>query len=186
MNHHDAVEFLRPAVGPDPGPTWADFGAGRGTFTEALAELLGPGARVFAVDNDAGAVRALRRLASEADDDRARIIPLEADLRRLDVVPELEDVALDGAVFSNVLHFLSDPAPALADAVERLHPRGRLVVIEYEGRTSTPWVPHPLPSERLRSVAARAGLVRPRVVGTRDSAYRSGMYCAVAERPADG
>lgn len=184
MRTSEAIRFIRPAVEPDPGTLWADLGAGRGTFTEALAELLGPDARVLAVDTDPKAVRALSRLADEDAADRARIVAVEADLRRLDDVAELQGVELDGALLANVLHFFSDPAGPLADVAKRLGPGGRLVVIEYEGRSASPWVPHPLPFERLRSVAERAGLGEPRRVGTRDSAYRGAMYCAVAERPA--
>ena len=36
------------------GGTWADIGAGEGAFTLALADLLGPGGRIVAVDRDAG------------------------------------------------------------------------------------------------------------------------------------
>src|SRR5690554_4106120 len=41
MNHQDHVNLLRPGV-PATGGVWADFGAGTGAFTLALAELLGP------------------------------------------------------------------------------------------------------------------------------------------------
>ena len=54
MNHADHVELLRGAV--EPGGTWADIGAGSGAFTLALADLLGPGGRIVAVDRDARAL----------------------------------------------------------------------------------------------------------------------------------
>lgn len=187
MNHRDAIAFLRPAPGPDPGPAWADLGAGRGTFTGALAELLGPDAAILALDHDSAAVRALRRLTrrvSEAES-RAKVVPAEGDLRHLDAVPELDRVApegLDGALLANVLHYFPDPGSVLADVAGRLRSRGRVVVIEYEGRSPSPWIPHPLPEDRLRAVADTAGLNPPRVVATRASAYRGSMYCAVVER----
>ena len=55
MDHADHVGLLRPAV--EPGGTWADIGAGEGAFTLALADLLGPGGRIVAVDRDAHALR---------------------------------------------------------------------------------------------------------------------------------
>ena len=55
MDHGDHVALLRAAV--RPGGTWADIGAGSGAFTLALADLLGPGGAILAVDRDAGALR---------------------------------------------------------------------------------------------------------------------------------
>ena len=43
------------------GPRWLELGAGEGAFTLALADLLGPGANITAVDRDAGALRNLAR-----------------------------------------------------------------------------------------------------------------------------
>ena len=48
MDHADHVRLLRDGV--TEGGTWADLGAGTGAFTLALAELLGPGGEVIAVD----------------------------------------------------------------------------------------------------------------------------------------
>lgn len=187
MKQRDARELLAPALGPDPGLSWADLGAGKGTFTRALAELLGSGGVVLALDRDPASVRALQRLAGEAsrESDRARIVPVEGDLRRLDAVPEPERTApegFDGILLANVLHFFRDPGTVLSDLANRLRAAGRVVVVEYEGRSSSPWVPHPLPVDRLRSVAEQAGLAPPRVVARRASAYRGSMYCAVLKR----
>ena len=65
MEIHDAAALIAGALPPRrPGaaePTlWADLGAGTGTFTSALAWLLGQGATVLAVDRDPGALGALR------------------------------------------------------------------------------------------------------------------------------
>ena len=57
MDHRDHVGLLREGVQRDgvvaPRATWADIGAGTGAFTLALADLLGPGARIVSVDRDA-------------------------------------------------------------------------------------------------------------------------------------
>ena len=56
VDHADHVGLIRAAV--EPGGTWADIGAGQGAFTLALADLLGPGGRIVAVDRDARVLRA--------------------------------------------------------------------------------------------------------------------------------
>lgn len=170
---------------PGPGGVWADLGAGRGTFTAALAAILGSQGLVFAVDRDPAAVTALRELARRPDGEVAAIRALRGDFRRLDAVPQLTGVALDGAVFANALHFVASPGSVLRDVAGRLSPGGRIVVIEYEGRSASPWVPHPLPPERLEETAAAAGLGRPRTTGRHPSRYRGSMYCAVLEAAAD-
>jgi hypothetical protein len=52
VDHADHVRLLRGAV--EPGGTWADVGCRAGAFTLALADLLGPGGRVIAVDRSQG------------------------------------------------------------------------------------------------------------------------------------
>ena len=59
---------------------WADLGAGTGTFTLALAELLGAGSTIYAVDADANAIHALGELPAVGE---TRIVPVKADFTRL-------------------------------------------------------------------------------------------------------
>ena len=60
MDHADHVNLLQKGI-PIPGGVWADLGAGRGAFTLALADLLGPTGVIYAVDRDAGALQANAR-----------------------------------------------------------------------------------------------------------------------------
>ena len=61
MNQADLVGLIEDGV-TERGGRWADLGSGEGAFTSALAELLGPGAHITAVDRDAGALRSLVRM----------------------------------------------------------------------------------------------------------------------------
>ncbi|MGD2068529.1 MAG: class I SAM-dependent methyltransferase [Gemmatimonadota bacterium] len=181
MTHPEAVDFIRSAVDVAPGAAgaWADLGAGTGTFTRALAQLLGAGGVVLAVDRDRRAVESLRGLA-ERSRDGARIEAVAGDLTAPGHIPALEDVTLDGVLFGNSLHFLSRPERALGWAGRRIVPGGRVVVIEYEREGASRWVPYPLPLRRLRTVLEAAGLPSPSVTARRPSAYHGEMYCAVA------
>ena len=198
MTIDEAAELIRDAVlddGAPVGSVWADMGAGSGTFTFALARLLGPGSRVVAVDREPAALESLRRgLERRARTDRetgemaggnatrldhgATVAAVRGDFRDPAGIDALDDVALDGALFANALHFDRDPGGTLRRMADRLADSGRLVVVEYRDRPPNPWVPHPLPLARLEQVAEAEGLGVPRLVGERPSSYGGTLYCA--------
>jgi ubiquinone/menaquinone biosynthesis C-methylase UbiE len=179
VNARDAVALLRPAI-PSPGEVWADLGAGDGTFTWALAELLGPEGRVYAVDRSPGKIEALRRRVAAAP---AEVIPVVADFTGPFELPALGRSGLDGLLMANALHYVEAAGVVLARLVERLRPGGRLVLVEYDRRRPSPWVPYPIPEARLPELTAAAGLSRPTVLSTRPSAFGGTMYMATAVRP---
>jgi SAM-dependent methyltransferase len=184
MEIRDATELLRDAVGDSRG-TWADFGAGVGTFTRALAMLLGPGSTIYAVDQDPHAWEALRDLASKegAFANGVRIVAVQADFSRPDEMPVIAGAALDGILCANALHFVRDSARVLAELVERLRPGGRAVIVEYDRRTGSRWVPFPIPASRWPELAAESGLVGATITATRPSAYQGILYVGAATRP---
>ncbi|HEX7243122.1 MAG TPA: class I SAM-dependent methyltransferase [Longimicrobiaceae bacterium] len=176
MNGRDALALLRAAVPAAEGEAWADLGAGTGTFTRTLAELVGREGRVFAVDADDRALDAVRAWAGGARGGAA------VEVVHADVTGPLEVPTLDGVLMANVLHFVRDAEAALSGIVARLRPGGRLVLIEYEGRRPGPWTPYPVSAARFRDLAAGAGLSPPEVVARRPSAYGGEIYVAVAAR----
>jgi|1186.fasta_scaffold529294_2 SAM-dependent methyltransferase len=174
MDARDAAQLIAPGVS---GRVWADLGAGRGTFTMALATLLGPAGRVYAVERDAGAAEALEKLARRRDrDERALIDVVRGDFatNRL----PLEDI--DGIVMANSLHYVpdDDQAPLLRRVAARLRKEGVLLVVEYDNRPRSRWVPYPIALDRLTHVARNAGLNSPELIGRRESAFGGTMYAA--------
>jgi SAM-dependent methyltransferase len=179
MRPAEAAEFLRPGVDPRH-RVWADLGAGSGTFTQALRQLLGSGATIYAVDADRNAVARLQRLASTSS--AATVVPVEADIADLASSPELDHVTWDAALLANVLHYFADPVRVLDDLASRIRPGGRAVLIEYDRTTANPWVPYPIPLKRAQNLASSAGLDWHGVVAQRPSRYHGTMYCGVLER----
>ena len=176
MTRAEAIELIESGVERKPAATWADFGAGTGTFTEALAELLGPDATVVAIDRDSAALRELRRLAQHSPG--ARITVATGDVLDLSSIRELEANSLDGAVFANVLHFVSSPEHVLQQLRALLKPKAALIVVEYDRRRASRWVPYPLSFADLSSAAQRAGLSNPVEIGRRASRFQGELYAA--------
>lgn len=177
MKQDEAIALIGAAVTEGAG-TWADLGAGAGTFTRALASLLGPKGTVFAVDRDA---RALREIAGSRGDGRprAQIQTVVGDLtERLDLPP------LDGVVIANALHYVpyADQARVLRQVASLTTASAPLVIVEYERRNANPWVPYPITLALLGDLAREAGLGQPTPLATRPSRFSGSIYSAVVRR----
>lgn len=169
MEASEAVALIRGGI-VGPGGTWADLGAGSGTFTRALAELIGEAGVVHAVDQHGGRLPTTGR--------GARIVPLVADF-----TGPLPLADLDGVVMANALHFVADPGPALARIVELLKPGGAFILVEYDQTRGSRWVPYPLTPRSFTALARGAGLSEPREIGRQRSRYGpTDIYAAVAFR----
>jgi ubiquinone/menaquinone biosynthesis C-methylase UbiE len=178
MDHEDHVRLIRDGV-EGAGRRWLELGAGRGAFTLALAELLGPGAEIVAVDRDAAD---LRRLA-EAMADRfpaTRLVTVTGDFRERLAVG---GGAFDGLLAANSLHFVRDPAAVINAARPVLRSGARMVVVEYDSDGGNPWVPHPFSFGTWAAIAARAGLANTRLVGRVPSRFLGAIYAAASEIP---
>jgi ubiquinone/menaquinone biosynthesis C-methylase UbiE len=176
VNHTDLVGLLRDGI-TAKGGRWADLGAGGGAFTLALADLLGPGAHITAVDRDAGSMRGL---AAEMG---KRFSGTELEVVVADFTRPISLGSLDGIVMANSLHFVRDKRPVLARVHEMLKPGGSLIVVEYGSDRGNPWVPHPFSYERWVEMAADAGFERTRLLSTVPSRYLGSMYSALTYAP---
>ena len=180
MDHGDHVNLLRPAIpAPTPTATWADFGAGEGAFTLALADLLGPEAAVIAVDRDQRAlVRADAALTSSLP--RTRHSYLVGDFREPLTLPRL-----DGLVCANSLHFVprAEQVAVVSRLAGYLKPGGLFLVVEYDADSGNPWVPHPFSARSWPALAEAAGLLDARTMGRVPSRFLGAIYSASAHRP---
>ena len=176
MDHADHVGLLRGAV--EPGGMWADIGAGSGAFTLALADLLGPGGQIVAVDRDRPALAAnAQALAAQFPDVALRT--LAADFTR-----DLELASLDGIVMANSLHFVAPDRQTgvVTSLAAHLKAGGAFVVVEYDADSGNPWVPHPFRFDAWVAMTVAAGLIRPRWLGSVPSRFLGGIYAAAAYR----
>jgi ubiquinone/menaquinone biosynthesis C-methylase UbiE len=170
VDHADHVRLLKDGV--TRGGTWADLGAGTGAFTLALAELVGPGGEVIAVDRDPGALRDLERAVRPGG---ATVRTLAGDFSKPIDLPNL-----DGIVMANSLHFVKDKTPVLALMHRMLKPSGRLVLVEYDADKGNYWVPYPLSFDTWRALANASGFTDTRKLATVPSRFLGRIFSAVS------
>jgi ubiquinone/menaquinone biosynthesis C-methylase UbiE len=182
VEHADHVALIRAAVRAGEGSVWADLGSGRGAFTLALAELLGPGSTIHVVDRDRSAVDATVRAVS-ARFTGVVTIPHVADFSR---PLALEAGSLDGLVMANALHFVRDKPPVLRALLPLLRPGGRFLLVEYDTDRGNTWVPWPVAYATWERLAAGVGLVETRKIGEVPSRFLGSIYAAVSRVGAAG
>jgi trans-aconitate methyltransferase len=183
MRLRDAVDLLAPADLATPGPTtWADLGAGEGTFTRALAEVLAPGSVIHAMDLDLAALRALDAAAATAHQTpqartqtETRIITHRGDFTR----QPWPFGDLDGIMMANSLHYVRDQRAFLTHARTRFTPLRphAFLIVEYDTDTPNPWVPYPISRRTLATLFEPSSIT---VLGSRPSRYqRAAIYSAL-------
>ncbi len=150
------------------GTCWADLGAGSGTFSLALSELLGPQGKVIAVDKEALITRSSSKLKS------APIQSYTADFTHPLTLPPL-----DGILMANSLHFVARQTNLLEKLLTYLSPKGSFLLIEYDRRLPSPWIPYPIPRKKGQRIFQELGLKNLQIIGTTPSKYGNGEIYAL-------
>lgn len=176
MEHADHVRLLQGGVAVSGG-VWADLGSGEGAFTLALADLLGPGATIHAVDRDRGALS--RQLTSM----RARFPATVLEQHIADFTKPLALPSLDGIVMANSLHFERDKTSVLALVRGYLKPGGRLILVEYNADQGNMWVPFPLSYPTWEALAQRSGFIETHLLDRVPSRFLREIYAALSLAP---
>ena len=159
--------------------TVGDLGCGTGQVASALAPFV---TRVVAVDRSGEMLQAARR--------RLRELPnVEVKRGELEALPIADD-ELDAATLLLVLHHLSDPGAALAEAARVLKPGGRLLISdmlphdreEYRQQMGHVWLG--FGDDQIRRLLAAAGFERVRIVPLPAHAAAKGpaLFVATAVR----
>lgn len=172
MNHQDHINLLRKGV-PETGGVWADFGAGQGAFTLALAELLGRG-MIYAVDQNG---RDLNKLAKSM---RQNYPDITLNIVKADFTKPLSLPSLDGLIMANSLHFIREKESLLRHLRTYLKPDGRFILVEYNVDKGNDWVPHPLSFESWAKLAERCGFGQTTFLASRPSRFLHEIYTAVS------
>jgi ubiquinone/menaquinone biosynthesis C-methylase UbiE/DNA-binding transcriptional ArsR family regulator len=117
----DIDSAILKAAGPGPFALMVDVGVGQGRMIQLFANRV---ARAEGFDTS----RQMLAIARASLDD----LKAKAAVRFGDAyAPPLEAGAADLVTIHQVLHFLSDPARAVAEAARLLKPGGRLVIVDF-------------------------------------------------------
>jgi SAM-dependent methyltransferase len=172
MDHTDHVNLLRGGV--TLGGVWADFGSGPGTFTLALAELIGPSGVLHSIERDEYAVRQQQRACHDRFPDR-RVHYHVADFTRPIDLP-----SLDGLVIANALHFYRESLSIVQGLKAHLKPDGHFIIVEYNVEQGNTAVPYPIAYERWIDLARTAGFTQTQLLAKRPSRFLKEIYSAVS------
>jgi Methyltransferase domain len=166
----EATELIRIAkISGARAQTWCDLGCGTGTFTLALATLLPPGSVIHAIDKH-------EQLLSQIPDQYQQVTIRKevVDLSESD----LSLPTLDGVLMANFLHFIEHQGAFVAKLRTLSE---RLLVVEYDGRARSRWIPYPLGFSELRGLLLERGFTAIAKVGTRASRFGGEIYSVLAE-----
>jgi SAM-dependent methyltransferase len=172
MNHSDHVGLLQKGVAT-PGGIWADLGSGSGAFTLALADLLGPGGSIYAVDKDREVLGFLEK-GMQIQFPATHLSVMQADFSRV-----LELPPLDGVVMANSLHFVRKKDEVLQHVRSYLRPGGCLLLVEYNADRGNPWVPYPLSYPSWEKLAQRNGFSEVQLLERVPSRFLGEIYSAL-------
>lgn len=137
-----------------PGMTVADIGAGTGYYTWQLAQQVGAGGRVYAVDVQPQMIGMLNsQMAKRGVRNVVSVLGTETSVK-------LPPASVDLAIMVDVYHELAYPAEVLDSIVGALKPGGRVVFVEY--RAEDPAVAikplHKMSKQQIRREATAHGL----------------------------
>lgn len=169
MLHQEAVKLIEGGVEHvTPAQVWIDLGAGSGTFTRALAELIGPEGKVYAVDRNKQVLRSIP-IAKNG----ATIVTVAKDF-----TGNLALEKADGILIANALHFVRHKIPFIEKLKGWLKPGGRVIIVEYDIATSNQWIPHPVSFGMLEEISSRTGHSLTKIREHPSQYHEFGMYAA--------
>ena len=168
MQIQEAVELItaaKPLIGEQP-MKWLELGAGGGTFTQALAQILPAGSTIYATD-----LRPQRIPSTET---------VEVISQRLDFIEDdLPFKNIDGVLMANSLHYVPQKSAFLQKLNPCFQSARQLIIVEYDTQRGNSWVPYPISFSELEIQAKTWGFTHVMKLGERTSVYQNGkMYAA--------
>jgi hypothetical protein len=172
MQLPEAISLIKKGIVPHSSPqTWADLGAGKGLFSEALRSILLPGSTIHAID-----LHKQPHLQHHPS-----IIFHEVDFAK----DKLPVPTLDGILMANSLHYVQEQVTCIQRLKTYLrNSLGVFILIEYDTDKGNQWVPYPVSFARAQRVFGDAGFSKIEKIGEHPSMYRrDSIYAALISAP---
>lgn len=168
-------------LGLSPGKIVAEIGAGDGQLSIRAAQVVSPGGRVYSSELGEAKRGALKRNAAKAGVRNVEVIEAQ------ELATGLKAGCCDAVFMRDVYHHLTAPEAILGDIRKALRPEGRLLIIDFEPRSSLGRVEgvrenrggHGVPRSVLVEELKAAGFE----VVSEDPGWRSDLYAVVARSP---
>lgn len=145
---------------------WADLGSGSGLFSHALAELLPDNSEILMVDK-------VNQAPIKSEVAGVHLEFLQIDFNK----QGLPNTGYDGIMMANSLHYVRNKKTFVQKLKKNLSDNGRLIIVEYDTEVSNPWIPHPIPLNRLEELFLDSGFESVRKIGEQPSRYgQKNMY----------
>lgn len=158
---HSGNELINPfktleRAGVREGDTIVDLGCGAlGHFVFPAAQLVGGNGRVYAVDIDKNALKAVERIAHH--EQYWNIVPVWSDIEVVQAA-RIRDASCHVVLVANNLYLSQNRAGLVAEAVRLTTPGGRILVIEWQAcKTAV----GPAPENRMSPVEAKRYFADP-------------------------
>lgn len=174
MQISEAIKLIdHPVIKSDFPTTWADFGAGSGLFTNALATILHPGSTLIAVDKDISNFEV-----------HAKTTGMKLKTMKADFTQEIQNLpALHGVLMANSLHFVDNKKNLLVAVMKYFVDKPLFLIIEYDTDKANPWVPYPVSFTSLKKLSLDLGLEMIEKVAEVPSRFnRANIYSALLTR----
>jgi ubiquinone/menaquinone biosynthesis C-methylase UbiE len=153
-SREERPDLVLAALDLQSGMSVADIGAGTGYYARRIAERVGPGGVVYAVDVQPEMVKLMARELARGK--IGNVKPVQGSATD----PALAPASIDLAVMIDVYHELEYPREMLAAIVRALKPGGRVAFVEF--RADDPAVPirqlHTMSEAQVRREADASGL----------------------------
>src|SRR5436305_2396360 len=173
MNHKDHVNLLQKGIS-EKGGIWADLGSGTGSFTLALADLIGPTGKIYTIDKDH------RALKDQEKAMRTNFPTTTVNYLTADFTQRLDLTTLDGIIMANSLHFVRHKDPILQLIRSYLRPGGRLILVEYNADRGNMWVHYLLSYKTWEVLARQNGFTQTQLLSIVPSRYFGEIYSALS------
>lgn len=160
----------------ESGQTVLDLGCGSGTFTIAMAKMVGETGRVIAVDLQDKMLRILRKKAAK-EGLESRIITHNCEPDRIGISISNK---VDFALAFYMVHEVPDKEAFLGEIASFLKPKGRLLIVEPLAHVSGASFQETLNAARLAGLEA---ICEPKILFSRSMLFQRSKGCVAGISP---